>query len=219
MATPPRASRCVSGRRVACGTGPRIGTVSGMARFTPPAADAMRAALLAAARDEFAAHGLGGARIERLAADAGSNKAQVFHYFGGKDGLFDALLTSELTAVHEAAPLDTADLAAWAGRLHDVLVERPWVQRLATWHRLERPETPIEALAEQYADAVAEVERAQRAGVLPRRFRPAVLYGLVVQLAEVWSTLRPEASAPVAAVVPQRRRQVVVDAVGALLGD
>lgn len=190
-----------------------------MARFTPPAADAMRATLLAAARDEFAAHGLAGARVERLAAAAGSNKAQVFHYFGGKDGLFDALLTSELTAAHDAAPLDTGDLAAWAGRLHDVMVERPWVQRLLTWHRLERPDAPVEALAEQYADAVAEVERAQRAGVLPRRFRPAVLYGLVVQLAEVWSTLPPEATTAVVAVVPQRRRQVVVDAVGALLGD
>ncbi len=190
-----------------------------MARFTPPAADAMRATLLAAARDEFAAHGLAGARVERLAAEVGSNKAQVFHYFGGKDGLFDALLTSELTAVHDAAPLDTADLAAWAGRLHDVLVERPWVERLATWHRLERPDVPVEALAEQYADAVAEIERAQRAGVLPRRFRPAVLYGLVVQLARVWPTLPPEAASSVAAVVPQRRRQVVVDAVGALLGD
>jgi len=190
-----------------------------MPRFTPPAADAMRATLLAAARDEFAANGLAGARVERLAAAAGSNKAQVFHYFGGKDGLFDALLTTELTAAHDAAPLDTGDLAAWAGRLHDVMLERPWVQRLATWHRLERPDTPVVALAEQYTNAVAEVERAQRAGVLPRRFRPAVLYGLVVQLAVSWTALAPEAAASVAAVTPPRRRQVVVDAVGALLGD
>ncbi|MDM7891240.1 TetR family transcriptional regulator [Curtobacterium caseinilyticum] len=189
-----------------------------MARFTPPAADAMRATLLAAARDEFTAHGLAGARVERLAAAAGSNKAQVFHYFGGKDGLFDALLVHEVTSVLTAVPLDTADLAGWAGRLHDVTVERPWVQRLATWHRLERPEVPVETLAEQHADVVAEVERAQRADVLPRRFRPAVLFGLVVHTAVFWSALPPEAAGSVAAVTAPRRRQVVVDAVGALLG-
>jgi AcrR family transcriptional regulator len=189
-----------------------------MARFTPPAADAMRATLLAAARDEFSAHGLAGARIERLAAVAGSNKAQVFHYFGGKDGLFDALLVHELTGVLDAAPLDTSALAEWAGRLHDVTVERPWVQRLATWHRLERPDVALETLAQQYADAVDEVERAQRADVLPRRFRPAVLFGIVVHTAVFWSGLAPEAAASVAAVTAPRRRQVVVDAVGALLG-
>ncbi|WP_181429200.1 TetR family transcriptional regulator [Curtobacterium sp. MCSS17_008] len=190
-----------------------------MARFTPPAADAMRATLLAAARDEFSAHGIAGARVERLAATAGSNKAQVFHYFGGKDGLFDALLTHELTAALDAAPLDTADLPEWAGRLHDVTVERPWVQRLATWHRLERPDVALETLVERHGEAVAEVERAQRAGVLPRRFRPAVLFGLVVHLAVFWTALAPEAAGSVAAVTPPRRRQVVVDAVGALLGD
>jgi len=189
-----------------------------MARFTPPAADAMRTTLLTAARDEFAANGLAGARIERLAAAAGSNKAQVFHYFGGKDGLFDALLVHELTAVLDAAPLDTGALAEWAGRLHDVTTERPWVQRLATWHRLERPDVALETLAAQYVDAVAEVERAQRADVLPRRFRPAVLLGLVVHTAVFWSALAPEATGTVAAVTAPRRRQVVVDAVGALLG-
>ncbi|WIE76303.1 TetR family transcriptional regulator [Curtobacterium sp. MCSS17_007] len=190
-----------------------------MPRFTPPAADAMRATLLAAARDEFVANGLAGARVERLAAAAGSNKAQVFHYFGGKDGLFDALLVHELTSALDAAPLDTADLAGWAGRLHDVAVERPWVQRLAAWHRLERPDVALGALVERHVDAVAEVERAQRAGVLPRRFRPAVLLGLVVHLAGFWTALPAEAAGPVAAVTAPRRRQVVVDAVGALLGD
>jgi hypothetical protein len=54
--------------------------------------------------------------------------------------------------------------------------------------------------------------------VLPRRFRPAVLFGIVVHTAVFWSGLAPEAAASVAAVTAPRRRQVVVDAVGALLG-
>ncbi len=189
-----------------------------MARFTPPAADAVRGRLLRAARDEFSAHGLAGARVERLAAAADSNKAQVFHYFGGKEGLFDAVLVHELSELLDAVPLDTDDLPGYAGRLHDALVERPWVHRLATWQRLERADVPIEALVERRTADVAEVERAQRAGVLARSFRPAVVLGLVLHVAAFWPSLAPEAGPAVAAVTPPRRRQVVVDAVTALLG-
>ena len=195
-----------------------IGTVVAMARFTPPAADAMRARLLLAARDEFAAVGLAAGRVERIGAAASSNKAQVFHYFGSKEGLFDALVADTVTETFAEAPLDTADLSAWAGRVHDSYVRRPWAQRLATWHRLERADVPLESVATSYADAVAEVEHAQRAGVLPRAFRPAVLLGLVLHTAAFWSATAPEYEPLVQAVTPPRRRQVVVDAVAALLG-
>ncbi len=186
-----------------------------MPRFTPPPADAVRARLLDAARDEFAAHGVVGAKVERIAAAAGSNKAQVFHYFGGKDGLYDALYVQTVTELAAEAPLDVDDLPGYAGRLHDAYVRRPWVPRLLTWHRLEA--RPLEALADARAESVAAVERAQRAGVLPRAFRPAVLLGLVEQLAAFWADTAPEGAALVAAVAPPRRRQVVVDAVTALL--
>ncbi|GGL10568.1 AcrR family transcriptional regulator [Curtobacterium luteum] len=186
-----------------------------MPRFTPPPADAVRARLLDAARDEFAEHGVTGAKVERIAAAAGSNKAQLFHYFGGKDGLYEALYVQTVTELAAEVPLDVDDLPEYAGRLHDVLVRRPWVQRLTTWHRLEG--RAIEALAEARAESVAAVERAQRAGVLPRSFRPAVLLGLVEQLAAFWAETAPEGAALVAAVAPPRRRQVVVDAVAALL--
>ncbi len=187
-----------------------------MPRFTPPPADAVRARLLDAARDEFASQGVTGAKVERIAAAADSNKAQLFHYFGGKDGLYEALLEQTATELAAEAPLDVDDLAEYAGRLHDAYTRRPWVPRLLTWHRLEG--RPVESLAGARADAVATVEAAQRAGVLPRTFRPAVLLGLVEHLAAFWAETAPEAEGPVAAVAPQRRRQAVVDAVAALLG-
>ncbi|OIH96512.1 TetR family transcriptional regulator [Curtobacterium sp. MCBA15_001] len=190
-----------------------------MATFTPPAADAVRGRLLLAARDEFAAVGLVNARIERIGAAAGSNKAQVFHYFGSKEGLFDALVAQTVDTTLAEVPLDVGDLAEWAGRLHDVAVARPWLPRLLTWHRLERAEaSPLPTISERSAELVAAVEHAQRAGVVPRSYRPAVLLGLVVHLAVFWSSTSAEYDALVRAVTPQRRRQVVVDAVGALLG-
>lgn len=51
-----------------------------------PAATQKR--ILRAAKHEFARFGLGGARVDRIAARAKSNKRMLYHYFGNKDALF-----------------------------------------------------------------------------------------------------------------------------------
>jgi TetR/AcrR family transcriptional regulator len=53
---------------------------------------ATRKKLLTAARREFAANGLAGARVDDIAARAGVNKQLVYHYFGDKDALYLAVL-------------------------------------------------------------------------------------------------------------------------------
>lgn len=70
-----------------------------MTRDTAPAteerqrdADRSQATILAAARDEFAEHGLGGARVDRIAARAGLNKRLIYYYFEDKEKLFQAVL-------------------------------------------------------------------------------------------------------------------------------
>ncbi|MGO8918843.1 MAG: TetR family transcriptional regulator [Stellaceae bacterium] len=55
-------------------------------------ADASRRLLLEAARAEFAAKGLMGARVDAIARQAGLNKQLVYHYFGSKDELYQAVL-------------------------------------------------------------------------------------------------------------------------------
>jgi TetR/AcrR family transcriptional regulator len=55
-------------------------------------ADASRRLLLEAARAEFAAKGLMGARVGAIARQAGLNKQLVYHYFGSKDELYRAVL-------------------------------------------------------------------------------------------------------------------------------
>ena len=55
-------------------------------------ADATRRRLLDAAAEEFAAFGIAGARVDRIAVAAASNKAQIYHYFGNKDKLYEACL-------------------------------------------------------------------------------------------------------------------------------
>ncbi len=51
-----------------------------------------REAILAAARDQFAAKGYGGASLRTIAAAAGVDTALIRHFFGSKDGLFAATL-------------------------------------------------------------------------------------------------------------------------------
>ncbi|RJF77807.1 TetR/AcrR family transcriptional regulator [Rhodopseudomonas palustris] len=53
---------------------------------------ATRQKLLSAARQEFAARGLAGARVDEIAARAGVNKQLVYHYFGDKDALYLGVL-------------------------------------------------------------------------------------------------------------------------------
>ncbi len=57
-------------------------------------AEATRARLLETARIEFVTHGLNGARVDRIAAQAGVNKNLIYHYFGSKDDLYLEVLES-----------------------------------------------------------------------------------------------------------------------------
>jgi AcrR family transcriptional regulator len=61
-----------------------------------------KAAILLAARLEFSRHGLGGARVERIAQAAGVDKKLVFYYFKGKDNLFAAVLESTYVEIRDA---------------------------------------------------------------------------------------------------------------------
>ncbi len=61
-----------------------------------------RARILEAARAEFARHGLGGARVDRIAASAGANKRMLYYYFGNKDDLFQAVLEATYAHIRDA---------------------------------------------------------------------------------------------------------------------
>ena len=79
-----------------------------MARDPSPAteerqrdADRSQNTLLAAARDEFAEHGLGGARVDRIAERAGLNKRLIYYYFEDKEKLFQAVLEQAYRDIRE----------------------------------------------------------------------------------------------------------------------
>jgi AcrR family transcriptional regulator len=182
-------------------------------------AEATRRRLLDAATQEFATYGIAGSRVDRIAAVARSNKAQIYHYFGSKDGLFDAVFDAMCRETVDAVPIDATDLPAYAGRLFDSYEERPWVQRLATWYRLERAGsgTLLPVVLESNHAKVRAIAQAQAAGTLTTRFSPTDLLGLVLHLSGFWSSNVPVYDVLLGEDSAERRRAVVVSAVAALL--
>ncbi|MBX3643814.1 MAG: TetR family transcriptional regulator [Rubrivivax sp.] len=96
------------------------------------AAGGAREALLAAARSEFAAKGLGGARVAMIAERAGVNKQLLYYYFGSKDGLYRSALESVYAEIRdlerglrldEAAPEEA--MAKLVGFSFDYLAQHP----------------------------------------------------------------------------------------------
>ncbi|MFE9249838.1 TetR family transcriptional regulator [Streptomyces sp. NPDC007088] len=137
---------------------------------------------------EFAEFGIAGARIERIVAAARTNKAQLYAYFGSKDGLFDAIFFDSLERITNAVPIDASDLADWAVRLYDEYLRRPDLIRLATWARLERRSAghlveDHERIDDPKLRAIAE---AQEAGLV-RRGDPFDLKAMVVAMSMAWS--------------------------------
>jgi AcrR family transcriptional regulator len=61
-----------------------------------------RARILEAATGEFARYGLGGARVDRIAARAKANKRMLYYYFGDKEGLFLAALEDRYAHIRNA---------------------------------------------------------------------------------------------------------------------
>ena len=186
-----------------------------MSRPTPPAkgrdAEATRARLLQAATEEFAAHGIAGARVDRIGAAAQANKALIYTYFGNKDQLFDAVMAAHVALLLDRVPLTPHDLPGYAGRLFDFLTAHPHQLRLAVWHRLERGagRGPAGASASMRGKTAA-VAAAQDDGALPGDFAPEDLLAFTLALVGAW--LPGSATAPFdpgPGQLPARRAAVV----------
>ncbi|MEU3727343.1 TetR family transcriptional regulator, partial [Streptomyces sp. NPDC031705] len=182
---------------------------------------ATKARLLDAAFSEFAAYGIAGARVDRIAEHAQANKRLIYVYYGNKEQLFDAVLQRALETGSESVPFDAEDLPAYAGAVFDHFAAHPDLTRLVQWKQLERPETP-ELVAQSYRAKLEAVERAQAAGLVDPGLDPADVLTLVMGLAQAWTgevggpaTGGPAAPWPAERLA--RHREAVVESVRRLI--
>ncbi len=178
-------------------------------------AAATRQRILDEATAEFARSGIAGARVDRIAAAAGSNKAMIYAYFESKDRLFDAVFDAVVVRNVTDIPINADDLPEYAARLAEQYERYPEVARIATWDRLERDGrgVRIPAIMEASAHKVAEIARAQADGVVGSHLPPATLLELVYAVAMT----RFDSLASGGTVPPAERRRVITEAVARLV--
>lgn len=174
--------------------------------------------VLAAALDEFAQHGVAGARVDRIARAAKTSKERVYAYFRSKEELYAAVAADQLQEIMDSTVLDPADLPGYVGELFDFYLEHPELLRLAGWSRLE----PNEALVGLGAAGLASlrtkleaIEQGQRDGVLDDAFEPVDVLLLLVHLSMGWLMaveLHALVDASDADVIARRRAAAVLAA-------
>jgi AcrR family transcriptional regulator len=154
----------------------------------PPDSTATKARLLDAALSEFAEHGIAGARVDRIAEQAGANKRLLYVYYGNKEQLFETVVGQALG--DDGLPFTPDDLPGYAAALFDYLIAHPQLMRLGTWKLLERPEV-VDAEVDAYRAKLEAIGHTQRAGHLSSALDPVDLLILVLGLANAWFAASP----------------------------
>ncbi|GAA0921990.1 MULTISPECIES: TetR family transcriptional regulator [Streptomyces violaceusniger group] len=189
--------------------------------MSPRKSDATRRRLLDAATADFAAHGIAGARVDRIAAAAGVNKAQLYAYFGDKLGLFGAVFRLHADAVVEAVPFTADDLPQYAVRLYETAMERPELIRLAAWAKLEGVGTDnLVTKSSAVTVKLEAIAEAQRAGRVTASIDPPDVLALVLAMALTWSAagLSATAAPDDPPEAHTRRKQALAQAVAGAFG-
>ena len=150
-----------------------------------PKGQATRRRILDAAAEEFARSGIAGARIERITEAARTNKAQLYGYFGSKEGLFDAVVADCLDRMLAAVAFDVEDIPGWAARLYDDYLRHPDMVRLTAWMRLERQPSGRLFDEARHIGKLEAIAKAQAAGRI-RAGDPHDLLTLVIAMSCAW---------------------------------
>lgn len=147
-------------------------------------AEATRQRILEAAVAEFAEHGIAGARVDRIAAAATSNKQLIYQYFGNKDGLFRAVVVRELARATDGVDFPSDDLPQYAAAYFDFAMANPRLMRLVAWCGLEL-EGGIEGVPTGESK-LALVASAQESGRVSERFSPAFILSTISAICTAW---------------------------------
>jgi len=154
-------------------------------------AEATKARILEAALDEFASHGIAGARVDRIAAKACCNKNLIYIYFNNKDKLFTTVLQENLARIYEALPLTPDDLPGFAGRSFDYAMAHPKFMRLLAWFGLEHDAAGPPERVENWERRLSALRTAQEAGQLGNAFDPGFVFTATLSLVTAYTAVNP----------------------------
>ena len=174
--------------------------------------------ILDAATEEFAQRGIAGARMERITVAARTNKAQLYSYFGSKEGLFDAVIADRIDHAVNAVAFDVNDLPAFAVAQYDENLRQPNLVRLITWTRLEQHPTGHWFDTPRHEPKLAAIAQAQAEGTI-RAGDPGDILIMIMGIAGSWSpasnVYTATKSEPKA--VHDRRREILRESVARII--
>jgi len=142
-----------------------------------------RELILAAATAEFAAKGIGGARVDAIAASAGANKRMIYHYFGNKQLLYLSVLErmyEEIRDAETALRLEQLEPRAAMRRLvefsFDYYTDHPHFIRLLDNENLHKARNLKRSpgIRQRNSPLVAMIEDLLRRGAASGEFRSGV---------------------------------------------
>jgi AcrR family transcriptional regulator len=140
-----------------------------------------REKILNAAIQEFARHGLSGARIDVIAAETGANKGMIYYYFGSKEDLYVAALKESYRRFRSVESLFHQDgmapipaLREIVGSTFDYHAQHPEFIRMVMTENINQGEyvRKIPALREMNRSAISLLERLCQRGIAEQVFRP-----------------------------------------------
>ena len=157
--------------------------------------EASRAAILQAALNEFSSAGYDGARIDRIALEAGVSKPLLYDYFGDKEELYAAALREAYVQIRTgetALDLEALDPASSIRELCLFTMTHfrtnPWFITMLNTENLRRGATisRLEGRREVQSNLLAKLGRVLERGVAEGRFRedvePVKLYIYIASL-------------------------------------
>ncbi|WP_328350540.1 TetR family transcriptional regulator [Mycobacterium sp. NBC_00419] len=172
----------------------------------------LRNEILAAARAEFAQHGLAGARIDRIAKAAPASKERLYAHFGDKETLFRAVVARDTAEFFQAVTLRPDAVAEFVGEIYDLAREQPEHVRMNNWARLEgvvldEPQADGHSVVD---DTVEALRVAQDRGYVDPVWQPFDLLMLLFGIGLAWAhSPDPNAVSDDPAVVARRRAAAV----------
>ncbi|MFI5777424.1 TetR family transcriptional regulator [Nocardia sp. NPDC051570] len=153
--------------------------------MAPRDPEATKARIFEAATSEFAAYGIAGARVDRIARNAQANKQLIYAYFGDKEQLFHQVLERAMVDAASAVITDIDDVDLWIDQHIDYHRDHPEFLRLMLWEALELgPDGASggEARIGRYAQKQAKVADAQGRGLIRADMPPPVVLMLMLSM-------------------------------------
>ncbi|MDX2377541.1 TetR family transcriptional regulator [Microbacterium sp. LRZ72] len=146
----------------------------------------VRERIISAARTEFAAHGIAGARIDRIATNAHASKERLYAHFGDKLALFRFVLDTDSESFFAPITATPEDLPGFVGTMFDRSQDHVEHLRMFGWARMAG-EPFRTAHAIETVDRLRNVaEEAQRIGAVDTQWDPEEVVSLMFTLAFAW---------------------------------